>query len=404
MPLTKTKQGIPKGWEKKRLDDYIEEGVIQLSRGNVISKKDIVANPGPNPIYSSSIQKGGLFGTYGDYMFDEELITWSVDGGGNFFYRPKHKFSVTNVSGIFRVDTNKFIYKFLAYLLEWEHRNFNFDYQTKAHPSVIRQLYFISRPPLPEQKKIAEILNAVDEEIQKTDEIIATTEKLKHGLMQQLFTRGIGHTKFKKTKLGDMPKKWDVISVGEIIEKVIDNRGKTPPLSADGHELIEVNAIDSKQKSPNYNNVTKFVSEETFNTWFRNGHPTKGDVLIPTVGTVGVAALMQEDRGCIAQNIVGLRVKKEVFAEYFYYLSISSLFVNQIYKVLMGAVQPSLKVPHMLGFMIPLPDAKEQRKIAEILSSVDEKISVNQKLKDKLTLLKKGLMQDLLSGKVRTRT
>ena len=79
------------------LDSEIKKQHIQLGRGNIISSRDISRNPGDYPIYSSSAKGMGEFGRYGDYMFDEELITWSVDGGGRFFYRPKHRFSVTNV-------------------------------------------------------------------------------------------------------------------------------------------------------------------------------------------------------------------------------------------------------------------------------------------------------------------
>jgi restriction endonuclease S subunit len=256
-------------------------------------------------------------------------------------------------------------------------------------------------PPIKEQQKIAEILEAVDNDISKTQEIIKGTEKLKQGLMQQLFTRGIGHTKFKETKIGQIPELWSIVSVSEVVKKIVDNRGKTPPLASDGIGMIEVNAIDSSQKYPNYSRISKYVNQETYDTWFRSGHPEKGDILIPTVGTVGVAVIMNENKGCIAQNIIAVRVKDIILPDFFYYLAISPLFVDQIRKVLMGAVQPSLKVPHMLAFNIPLPTKPEQKEITEILSAVDEKISVNKKLKEEFIKLKKGLMSDLLSGKVR---
>ena len=259
-------------------------------------------------------------------------------------------------------------------------------------------------PPIKEQQRIAEILGMVDEDIAKTQEVIEATEKLKHGLMQQLFIRGIGHTKFKETKIGQIPDEWEVVPVSEVVKKIVDNRGKTPPLALDGIGMIEVNAIDSSQKYPNYLKISKYVSQETYNTWFRNGHPEKGDILIPTVGTVGVAVIMNENKGCIAQNIIAVRVRDTILPDFFYYLVTSPLFVDQIRKVLMGAVQPSLKVPHMLAFNIPLPTRPEQKEMADIFSAVDEKISVNKKLKARLTLLKKGLMQDLLSGTVRTIT
>ena len=91
-------------WDKEiLLENLVKDGLIKLDRGRVISSIDLMNNPGDYPVYSSSAQKNGYFGSFDLYDFDEELITWSVDGGGYFFYRPKHKFSVSNVSGIMRV-------------------------------------------------------------------------------------------------------------------------------------------------------------------------------------------------------------------------------------------------------------------------------------------------------------
>lgn len=123
-----------------RLDVFISKNVISLDRGRVISSNDLNTKPGNYPVYSSSSQNNGLFGEFDEFDFDEELITWSVDGGGYFFYRPKHKFSVTNVSGILRIlDKSKLDYKFLYYLLDFQHRNQLYDYVDKAHPSVIKK-------------------------------------------------------------------------------------------------------------------------------------------------------------------------------------------------------------------------------------------------------------------------
>ncbi len=80
-------------------------------------------------------------------------------------------------------------------------------------------------PPLLEQKKIAEVLESVDEAIAKTEAVIAQTERVKQGLLQQLLTRGIGHTKFKQTDLGEIPESWEVGIVGDL-GKIVT--GKTP--------------------------------------------------------------------------------------------------------------------------------------------------------------------------------
>ena len=163
-------------------------GQITLGRGQVISKKDIKNTPGPYPIYSSSVKGGGLFGTFGNFMFDEELITWSVDGGGNFFFRPKHKFNVTNVCGWLRINTENLSYFFMAQQLQRLHSQLSFDYQTKAHPSVIRELYSVEVPPIDEQKAIGHFLGNADKGIKHLEEYKKQLVSEKAALMQQLLT------------------------------------------------------------------------------------------------------------------------------------------------------------------------------------------------------------------------
>jgi type I restriction enzyme, S subunit len=143
------------------LHDLVEAGAVQLTRGKVISKKDIAACPGDCPIYSSAKDNDGKFGEYGKFLFDEELITWSVDGGGRLFHRPKHKFSVTNVGGILRIlDKKALDYRYLYYVLSLRHSEIRFDWVRKAHPSVIQKLYKqIPVPALSEQKRVVATLD-----------------------------------------------------------------------------------------------------------------------------------------------------------------------------------------------------------------------------------------------------
>ena len=109
-------------WKQISLDEVTRKGDIQLGRGNIISSIDIACYPGQYPIYSSSAKGNGEFGRYSYFMFDEELSTWSIDGGGRFFYRPKHKFSVTNVSGYMRAESSKWNLLFVYYLLDFQHK------------------------------------------------------------------------------------------------------------------------------------------------------------------------------------------------------------------------------------------------------------------------------------------
>lgn len=166
----------------------------------------------------------------------------------------------------------------------------------------------------------------------------------------------------------------------DIILQTIDNRGKTPPLSEQGYELIEVNAINPSSRTPIYTNVRKFIDEETYKNWFRDGTIKADDILVPTVGTIGNVSISKEDRGAIAQNLVALRVNKGVAApDYIYYLMYSESFKRSLINLDIGGVQPSIKVPHMLDLQLTLPPLSEQKRIANILSSFDNKIEILKK-------------------------
>jgi type I restriction enzyme S subunit len=91
-------------------------------------------------------------------------------------------------------------------------------------------LYF-AKPPLPEQKKIAAILSSVDEAIASTQAVIDQTRKVKQGLLQQLLTRGIGHTKFKESAIGKIPEEWEVVTLLSLIQKKPEN-GCSPKASS----------------------------------------------------------------------------------------------------------------------------------------------------------------------------
>ena len=145
-----------------RLSELESQGIISLGRGKVISKKTIAALPGDYPVYSSSGAGSGEFGRYGDYLFSDERITWSIDGGGRFFYRPPHRYSITNVSGWMTVDNDIIRTRYLYYVLTAAWRHEKFDYTRKAHPSVIRDLYHISVPPLSDQDRLVRRLDTFD--------------------------------------------------------------------------------------------------------------------------------------------------------------------------------------------------------------------------------------------------
>ena len=173
-------------WQWKKLDELIQEGIVRLNRGNIIPKhqKD---NAYKYPVYSSSTQNNGLMGYNDTYMFDKELITWSIDGGGNFFYRKKHKFNVTNVCGILQVDENVYSYRFIAEMLTYQHSKMKFDYQSKAHPSVISSLYSLPCLPISEQNSYCRLFIALDKKMQIEQCCLNKLKEQKKYLLSKMF-------------------------------------------------------------------------------------------------------------------------------------------------------------------------------------------------------------------------
>lgn len=168
------------------LSELIVDGNVILKRGNIIPKHEYT-NTYCYPVYSSSVQNDGLMGYHDSYMFDRELVTWSIDGGGNFFYRPKHKYNITNVSGYILLDETLFKYRFVSEALSWQHSFMVFDYQTKAHPSVISSLYKLPKTSLIEQEKIANIFELLDNKILNEKQIIRDYQQQKQYLLSQMF-------------------------------------------------------------------------------------------------------------------------------------------------------------------------------------------------------------------------
>ena len=153
-------------------------------------------------------------------------------------------------------------------------------------------------PDLETQKRIAKILSSLDDKIECNNQINKNLEDQVNALFSIMFGYFIDNLNNSSVRLG------------EIVES-IDNRGKTPPLSdiPTEYPIIDVKALSGSSRIINYDNCTKYVTQETYNQWFRNGHPQEYDILISTVGSLAEVKLFLGNIGCIAQNVVGFRSK-----------------------------------------------------------------------------------------------
>ena len=192
---------IPTGWQRVKLGD-----ISDITNGKTNSQD--ATTGGAYPLFDRSVAVKGS----DKYLFDGTAIILPGEGAD---FVPRYysgKFDLHQRA--YAIFPNSSAYP--PYLFQYLYANRGILVQNAVGSTVkslrlpIIQGVDILLPLLVEQKKIAEILGAVDGEIQKTDEIIAATEKLKMGLTQQLFTRGIGHTEFLNTRLGTMPQKWQL--------------------------------------------------------------------------------------------------------------------------------------------------------------------------------------------------
>lgn len=235
-------------------------------------------------------------------------------------------------------------------------------------------------PEKTEQKKIAEILWSVDEEIQKVEEIISATEKLKQGLMKRLFTKG------REFKLNDL------------CVKIIG--GGTPARNIEEYWNGDIPWVTVKDLTNK-----KFISdaqEKITRTGLENSASNiipKGNIITSTRMGIGRFYINDMDVA-INQDLKGLILKDNVIVDFLYYFLLSRASILETKGV--GSTVKGIKVEELKNLPVLIPNVEEQKRISATFSLVDEKNSINKKVKESLILLKKGLMNDLLTGKVRT--
>jgi restriction endonuclease S subunit len=200
-------------------------------------------------------------------------------------------------------------------------------------------------------------------------------------------------------RFSEFTEEWQSVKLTDLLSLVIDNRGKTPPVTAVGIPLIETNAIGDR--GVDFSVIKKYVDQQTYDTWFRK-HLQAGDVLFGTVGQTGITSLYSgKPLAAIAQNVVGLRANNQTDSNFLYYLLAQPNNNYKFKKIEMIAVQPSVKVSQMIHLEFMVPTKIEQQQIAGVLATVDDKVAVT---KEKIRLwkqYKKSVTQKLFAQQVR---
>jgi len=366
-------QKIPMGWKNGKFNEFIE-----LLYGSNLPKSKrkqgflpVYGSNGITDYHNASLIKGpgiilGRKGSIGIVHWSEKDF-WPIDT--TYYVNPKENIDLKwayyklQVLGLNKMNTASGI----------PGLNRNEVYSLK-----------INVPTLLEQIRIATILSKVDEEIEKVEQIIEQTEKLKKGLMQELLTKGIGHKKFKKSVLGEIPEEWEVSTLNEISEN-LDNK--------------RIPITKSKRKHGTYpyygaSGIVDYVNDYIF------------DEELLLISEDGANLL---DRNYpIAFTATGkFWVNNHSHIHRFndkYLQKIIEFYLNNknLEKYLTGMAQPKLNKQRLFCIPIPIPkNPKEIKSISIILSTIDEKFIKYKQISLCLNNLKKGIMSDLLSGKKR---
>ena len=397
---------LPIDWSVSTVENTCE--ILDSKRVPITKAK---RESGTIPYYGAT----GLLDYVRNYIFDEELVLVGEDGadwspfaetsyiinGKTWVNNHAHVLRCTKVNSVFLKN----------YLNLSDLRTYiNGTTRGKLNQANLR-IIKIPFPPLPEQQKIASILSKVDEQISLTEAIIEKTEELKNGLIQQLLTKGIEHTEFKETEIGEIPADWDVKQLGDIV-KCLDSgvsvNSEKRAVKEDEFAILKTGCVFNGCFRPYENKaITSEIELSRAKTI-----PQKNCIIISRMNTPDLVG----QSGYVDKDYPSLFLPDRLWQATFYddmqvsvkfisYILISTA-IKQIISNSATGTSGSMKnisKKFVLGMKIPFPPLPEQQKIASILSKVDSQIEQNKNYLYGLEELKKGLMQDLLAGKVRVK-
>ncbi len=303
-------------------------------------------------------------------------------------------------------ENNDFLYHFLVgYEDKWDKLSQGSTF-TAVNGNDIKKIK-LPLPPLEEQKKIADILSTVDKKIAFVEENINVTEELKKGLMQKLLTEGIGHTEFKDSELGRIPQGWELKTLGELVFILTDYTANGSFASLKENvtyfnepnfaALVRTTDLKKKEFKPE-----RFTDKRGYE-FLKKSALYGGEILMANVGSIGEVYIVPEVDFpmTLAPNMYLIKYNDNLINTYAYYFMNSSIFINQLLSKIASTTLQAVNKANFKSIKIPLPPLEEQKKIADILSTVDKKLENLKEKKQSFEELKKGLMQKLLTGEVR---
>lgn len=326
---------------------------------------------------SYELMKAGMvvFPKRGASIFTNKVAILDSDG-----------FFDTNIMGLTVNDkiNNEFLYYTLKYIGLQQFAD------TTAVPQInnkhINPLR-ICIPPISEQKSIVKILSLTDEHIEKLNKIIEDYKLLKKGMMKKLLTEGIGHSEFKDTEVGRIPKEWELVRQGDVSVFYNGRAYKQEEFRDYGTPIIRIQNLTGEGR---YVYTDLQLEQEKY--------INKGDLIYAWSATFG-PYIWDGVTGIYHYHIWKI-ICSEKIDKYFFYYRLHQIS-NELSNKKNGSVFAHITKSFMEKHTIALPSISEQKQIAQILRGIDIRIDLYIQEKEDFVHLKKGLMEQLLTGKVR---
>lgn len=266
-------------------------------------------------------------------------------------------------------------------------------------------------PLLSEQKKIAHILSIVQEAKEKTEAVIEATKELKKSLMKYLFTYGpvsveeAEKVKLKETEIGMIPEEWHVTNLRQVLREGIKNGafvkrdrfGSGVPFLnvADTYASIHPDLNHVERVKPTADDLDRYQIEPSDIFYVRSSLKREG---------VGQCCIVEEiETPAIYDcHLMRVRVQEEnVFPQYLAYYSVTSTGRRMLITNSKTTTMTTMNQENLSSFILPVPDIENQKRISEILATVDYRIDSETDKKQALDVLFSSLLNNLMTGNIR---
>jgi type I restriction enzyme S subunit len=273
--------------------------------------------------------------------------------------------------------------------------------QPKLALTRIRQIP-VPLPPLPEQRAIAHALSIVRAAIEATDRVIAAARELKRSLMKHLFTHGpvpvneAENVLLKETEIGDIPKEWDVAGFGGLVDI---KSGQVDPREEPYWNMIHIGPENIEEATG------RILSPRTAaELKLKSGKYlfTPEDVIYSKIRPYLRKAALPEFAGICSADMYPVHPKNDgLLREYLYHYLLSDKFTRQAISHQARTGIPKINRVQLNSTIIPIPNRSVQKKIATILSVIDEKLEADLNRSTTLEELFNSLLHHLMTGKLR---